>query len=113
MNQNTWISWITTGVGLFGAVAADRGLIDSSTVTSVAGAAAVLVPLAWGLFIHRDSKVVQTASVVPGIETIRVSPGADPALQALADDKSVPTVQPAVQPSPAPSALSAAKQRGF
>jgi hypothetical protein len=98
MNQNTWISWITTGIGLIGAVAADRGLIDSSTVTSAAGAAAVLVPLAWGLFIHRDSKVVQTAAAVPGVAPIQVLPTAAPAIQALADDPSVKEVIPAVAP---------------
>jgi hypothetical protein len=95
MNSNTWISWITTGIGLFGAVAADRGLIDSSTVTTIAGAAATLIPLAWGLFIHRDAKVVQTASQVQGLaEPIKIAPDAPAALQQLAHDDSVPNVKP-------------------
>jgi hypothetical protein len=111
-NANTWFSWITTGIGLFGAVAADRGLIDSSTVTSIAGAAATLVPLAWGLFIHRDSKVVQTASVVQGVaEPIKIASDAPAALLALAKDNNVPTVKPETSE---PFVTSTVKQnRGF
>jgi hypothetical protein len=95
MNQNTVISWITTGIGLVGAFAVDHGLIDSSTATTLAGVAATLVPLAWGLFIHRDSKVVETASQVAGVKPIQVLPTADPALQAMAADRNIPTVVPA------------------
>jgi hypothetical protein len=100
MNQNTWISWVTTGIGLLGSAAATKGVIDQSTATSIAGAAATLVPLLWGLFIHRDSKVVQTASLVQGVaEPIRIAPDAPAALQDLAKDASVPTVQPEVTPA--------------
>ena len=98
MNQNTWISWITTGIGLIGSAAATKGMIDQSTATSIAGAAATLVPLAWGLFIHRDSKVVETASQVAGVAPIQVLPTADSALQAMAADRSIPTVVPAGPP---------------
>ncbi len=113
MNQNTWISWITTGIGLVGAFAADRGLIDSSTATTVAGAAATLVPLAWGLFIHRDSKVVATASVVPGVETIKVDTrAAAPAVAALANDTSIATVQPIVTSS-SPNPYQTSQKGGF
>lgn len=97
MNQNTWISWITTGIGLAGSAAATKGLIDQSTATSIAGMAVTLVPLVWGLFIHRDSKVVLTASQVQGVEPIKIDPNAAPALQELAHDNSVPTVQPAAR----------------
>ena len=101
MNQNTWISWVTTGIGLAGSAAATKGLIDQSTATSIAGAAATLVPLLWGLFIHRDSKVVETASQVAGVAPIQVLPTAAPAIQAMAADTSIPTVVPAApQPSP-------------
>lgn len=96
MNQNTWISWLTTGIGLAGSAAATKGLIDQSTATSIAGAAATLVPLLWGLFIHRDSKVVQTASEISGVQPIKISPSAPAALQQLAADPAVPTVQPAM-----------------
>jgi hypothetical protein len=96
MNQNTWISWITTGVGLVGMAVAEHGYISASTATSIAGAAATLVPLVWGAFIHRDSKVVQTASLVQGVEPIKIAPSAAPELQALANDRSIPTVQPEV-----------------
>ncbi len=96
MNQNTWISWITTGIGLIGSAAVTKGLIDQNTASSIAGAAAALIPLLWGLFIHRDSKVVQTASLVLGVEPIKVDREmAAPAVQALANDVSVPTVLPA------------------
>jgi hypothetical protein len=106
MNQNTWISWITTGIGLAGSAAATKGLIDQSTATSIAGAAVTMVPLLWGFFIHRDSKVVETASLVQGVEPIKVDPGASAALQALANDRGVPTVQPASPPTFVPSNLS-------
>jgi hypothetical protein len=95
MNQNTIISWITTGIGLAGSAAATKGLIDQSTATSIAGAAATLVPLLWGLFIHRDSKVVETASQVPGVAPIQVMLTASPAIKAMAADSSIPTVVPA------------------
>ena len=96
-NVNTWLSWITTGIGLAGSAAATKGVIDQSTAASIAGAAATLVPLLWGLFIHRDSKVVQTASQVPGVaEPIRIAPDAPPALRALARDASAPNVKPEV-----------------
>jgi hypothetical protein len=101
MNQNTWISWVTTGIGLAGSAAATKGLIDQSTATSIAGAAATLVPLLWGLFIHRDSKVVETASQVAGVQPIKITTDAAPALQAMAKDDSIKTViEAAPQPSP-------------
>lgn len=99
MNQNTVISWVTTGIGIGAGAALDRGLIDANTATTIAGAAATLIPLLWGLFIHRDSKVVQTASQVQGVEPIKIDPIASPALQQLARDSSVPTVQPASPPT--------------
>ena len=108
MNQNTIISWVTTGIGLAGSAAATKGLIDQSTATSIAGAAATLVPLLWGLFIHRDSKVVQTASVVQGVEPIRINRFADPAVQAVADDPNIKTVQSA---APAPLVSSTITQK--
>jgi len=92
MNQNTWISWVTTGIGLAGSAAATKGLIDQSTATSIAGAAATLAPLLWGLFIHRDSKVVETASEIKGVSPIQIQPTAAPALQAMAKDDSIKTV---------------------
>ena len=95
MNQNTWISWVTTGIGLLSSAAATKGVIDQNTAVSIAGAAGTLVPLLWGLFIHRDSKVVQTASLVQGVERIKVDQEiAAPAVVALANDGNVPTVQP-------------------
>ena len=109
MNQNTWISWITTGIGLLGSAAATKGVIDQSTATAIVGAATTLVPLAWGLFIHRDSKVVQTASAVQGIaEPIRIAADAPQALQALAQDDSVPNVK---SESPQPLVSSTVTQR--
>jgi len=92
MNQNTWISWITTGVGLIGSAAATNGLINSSTATTIAGAAATLVPLLWGFFIHADSKVVQTAGVIPGVKPIEITSSAAPDLQRLAADPAIPSV---------------------
>ncbi len=106
MNQNTVISWVTTGIGIGAGAALDRGLIDANTATTIAGAAATLIPLLWGVFIHRDSKVVQTASQVQGIaEPIRIAPEAPAALQALAADRSIPMVQPET-PAPNPYATS-------
>lgn len=109
MNQNTWISWITTGIGLAGAAAATNGWISSSTATTVAGAAATLVPLIWGLVVHSDSAVVKAAATLTGGVPIAVGPGAPPAVQALAADASVKEVVPAA-PTPSPYAP-AAKQR--
>lgn len=104
-NANTWISWITTGIGLAGSAAATKGIIDQSTATAITGMAATLVPLIWGLFIHRDSKVVETASQVQGVQPIKIAPDAPAALQQLAADPNIPSVQPAiptyVPPSPA------------
>jgi hypothetical protein len=107
-NTNTWLSWITTGIGLLSSAAATKGVIDQNTAVSIAGAAGTLVPLLWGLFIHRDSKVVQTASEVKGIaEPLRIAADAPPALQALAKDDSVPNVKPeALIPNPYPSGTS-------
>ncbi len=103
MNQNTWISWITTGVGLAGSAAATNGLINSSTAATIAGAAATLVPLLWGLFIHADSKVVQTAGVIPGVKPIEITSSAAPDLQKLAADPTVPSVVVAAPTYIAPS----------
>lgn len=104
MNQNTVISWITTGIGLAGSAAVEHGVVNASTATSIVGAAATLVPLLWGMFIHRDSKVVQTASQVQGVEPIKIDHDAAPALRELAHDSTVPTVQPATPPAFTPSA---------
>jgi hypothetical protein len=92
MNQNTWISWITTGIGLAGSTVATNGLINSSTATTIAGAAATLVPLLWGFFIHSDSKVVQTAGAIPGVRAVQITSSAAPDLQRLAADPTVPSV---------------------
>ena len=92
MNQNTWISWITTGVGLIGSAAATNGLINSSTATTIAGAAATLVPLLWGLFIHSDSKVVQTAGAIPGVKPVEIMSSAAPDLQRIAADPTISSV---------------------
>jgi hypothetical protein len=97
MNQSTWVSWITTGIGLFGAVAVDRGLVDSSTVAGIAGVAGTLVPLVWGLYIHSNSKVVQTASEIKGSDgqpavKVLIAPTASQPLLDLATDTSVPEV---------------------
>ncbi len=105
MNQNTVISWVTTGFGIGAGAALDRGLIDANTATTIAGAAATLVPLLWGLFIHRDSKVVQTASALaegqnPQIKPIETLPAASPAIAALAQDSNVPGVVPAPASQP-------------
>jgi hypothetical protein len=100
MNQNTVISWVTTGIGIGAGAALDRGLIDANTATTIAGAAATLIPLLWGLFIHRDAKVVQTASQVQGLaEPIKIARDAPVALQQLAHDDSVPNVKPEITPS--------------
>jgi hypothetical protein len=99
MNQNTWISWITTGIGLLSSAAATKGVIDQNTAVSIAGAAGTLVPLLWGLFIHRDTKVVQTAASITGAP-VPIGPTAEPALQKLAMDPTVPNV---VVAAPAPN----------
>jgi hypothetical protein len=97
MNQNTVISWVTTGIGIGAGAALDRGFIDANTATTIGGAAATLIPLIWGLFIHRDSKVVQTASQVQGLaEPIKIASDAPAPLLALAKDASVPNVKPEV-----------------
>jgi hypothetical protein len=93
MNQNTWISWITTGIGLAGSAAVTKGLVDSSTATSIVGAAGVLVPLIWGFFVHSNASVVQAAAAVPGVKAIDITPTAPPDLQKLAMDPTVPKVQ--------------------
>jgi hypothetical protein len=99
MNQNTWISWITSGVGLFAGAAIDRGLVDSQTATAIVGAAGALVPLAWGLFIHSNSSVAKTASQITGVQ-VAVGPKADASMQQLAADPAVADVVPVAQALP-------------
>ena len=108
MNQNTWISWVTTGIGLLSSAAATKGAIDQNTAVSIAGAAGTLVPLLWGLFIHRDSKVVQTAGSIQGVKPVEIGPSAAPELQKLAMDPTVPTV---VVAPPPPFVSSTVSQR--
>ena len=96
-NTNTWISWITTGIGLAGSAAATKGLIDQSTATSITGFAVTLVPLLWGLFIHRDTKVVQTAAAITGAP-VPIGPTAEASLQKMAMDPTVPNVVVAAPP---------------
>ena len=104
MNSNTWISFLTTTIGAAAAASATDGFISGSTAQTIASAAVVAVPYLWGLFIHRDSKVVQTASLVQGVaknpdgSTIKIADNAPPALLALAKDNTIPTVQPAAAP---------------
>jgi hypothetical protein len=95
MNQNTWISWITTGIGLIGAAAATNGWITSQTATTIAGAAATVVPLVWGWFIHSDVKVAETAGAIPGVKPVQVTAAASPELQRAAADSNIKTVVPA------------------
>jgi hypothetical protein len=81
-------------------------LISASTSTAIAGLAATLVPLAWGLFIHSDSRVVQTASEVKGSDglpavKIMVAPTAPQPLLDLATDTSVPEIVHAASVAPA------------
>ena len=111
MNPNTWISFLTSVIGMAGAAAGTDGLISGKMSQTIASAATMLVPIVWGKFVHSDSKVVQTASVVHGVaEPIRISADAPAALQALAKDNSVPGVQP-VSPYTAPTYPSATQRR--
>lgn len=103
MNPNTWISWITTGIGLAVPMAVTQGWISPSTSASLISAAGVLVPIIWGGFIHSDSKVVQTAGAIPGVKPVEIGPSAAPELQKLAMDPTVPTV---VAAPPPPSTIS-------
>ncbi len=100
MNSNTWISWITTGIGLAGSAAVTKGLVDQSTATAIAGAAATLVPLIWGFFVHSNTAVVQAAAAVPGVNAVEIGPTAPPELQKIAIDTNIPKVKLAVPPPP-------------
>jgi hypothetical protein len=110
MNPNTWISFLTTTIGAAATASATDGLITGNAAQTIISVAGIAVPYLWGLFIHRDSKVVQTASVITGVEPIRISPEASPQLLALAADRSIPTVQP-VGPPFAPSTGASQQQR--
>jgi hypothetical protein len=95
MNPNTWISFLTTTIGAAAAAAATDGMITGNAAQTIVSMAGVAVPYLWGLFIHRDSKVVETASQVPGVAPIQVMLTASPAIKAMAADSSIPTVVPA------------------
>jgi hypothetical protein len=108
VNPNTWISFVTSTIGAAASAAATDGIINGNTAQTIVSAAGIAVPFVWGLFIHRDSKVVQTASQVPGVAPIQVTPAASPAIQAMAADSSIPTVVPA---SSAPLSPTASQRR--
>ena len=111
MNPNTWISFLTTTIGAAAAAAATDGYITGNAAQTIGSAAVVAVPYLWGLFIHRDSKVVETASHVAGVKPVEILPTAPAALQAMAADTSIPTVIPAAPASPL--AGMGTQRRGF
>jgi len=92
MNPNTWISFITTTIGAAATAAATDGIITGSTAQTVISAAGIAVPFIWGWFIHRDSKVVQTAGEIPGVKPVEIMSSAAPDLQRLAADPTIPSV---------------------
>lgn len=115
LNPGTWQS-IIRSVGLvIGGILVYAGLISQTSVAdivqkavdaapAVTQAISFLLPLGlsiWGAMTHTDKSVVHTASLVPGVETIKVDRAvADPPVAALANDANVPTVQPAEPPHP-------------
>ena len=110
MNQNTWISFLTTTIGAAAAAAATDGMITGNAAQTIVSVAGVAVPYLWGLFIHRDSKVVETASQVAGVQPIKITTDASPALQMMAKDDSIKTVIEAA-PQPSPYATTASQRR--
>lgn len=92
MNPNIWLSFLTTTIGAASAAAAAQGWITGNTSQTIVSAAGIAVPFLWGLFIHRDSKVVQTAGAIQGVKSVEIGPYAAPELQKLAMDPTVPNV---------------------
>jgi hypothetical protein len=109
MNPNTWISFLTTTIGAAATASATDGLITGNAAQTIISVAGIAVPYLWGLFIHRDSKVVQTASQVAGVQPIKITTDASPALQSMAKDDSIKTVIEAA-PQPSPYATSIQRQ---
>ena len=81
-----------------------KGWITQDMYTQVGSALALIVASGgWSASANTDASIVKTASVVQGVEPIKISAYAAPALKALAADESVPTVKPADPPVYNPS----------
>lgn len=113
LNAKTWQSAITSVGLVVGGALSWAGIVSESSATEIVQQAVNAAPglvasisalstlglTIYKAFQHTDSKVVQTASQVQGVEPIKIDPIASPALQQLARDSSVPTVQPASPPT--------------
>lgn len=109
-------SYIRTGLKFAGGALVTHGVSVSpdlwsavagdSAVQVYTGIAMAIIPALFDRIIHSDAGKLKSASTLasgpdPAIAPIRVLPGAPIPIQALADDKNVPGVEPTVVPSTA------------
>ncbi len=92
MNQDQFLSWLRTTVGIVGGLAVQYGVTNDSTATAITGAVVAIAPFIWGFFVHTDAAKLQAAGAVPGVRPIEVMSSAAPDLQRLAVDPTVPSV---------------------
>jgi methyl coenzyme M reductase subunit C len=122
LNAKTWQSVISS-VGLVaGGALTYAGVVSESSWTEIVQQAVNAAPgvvasisalISIGLaahkaFQHTDAQVVQAASVVPGVQPIKITTDAAPALQAMAKDDSIKTV---IEAAPQPSPYATSRQR--
>lgn len=101
MNQDQFLSWLRTTLGGVGYLATAYGVTSSSTVATVIGIVMAGAPYVWGIFAHDDAAKVLAAAAVEGLEPIKVTSAAPASVQALANDRSVPSVVPVSPYDPA------------
>ena len=104
MNQDQFLSWLRTTLGIAGGLAVQYGVTNASTATAVTGAVVAVAPFIWGFFVHTDAAKLQTAGAVAGVKPIEVTSAAAPDLQRLAADPTVPSVVVAAPTYVPPSA---------
>jgi hypothetical protein len=91
-NQDQLLSalrWVLTALGSF---LTTNGTVSASTWQQVSGIILTLAPLVWSLFVHTQVQTALAAAAIPGVEPLRINRTAEPALQKLARDSSVPDI---------------------
>jgi len=94
-NQDQLMSILRWALTTLGSFLVTNGTVSSSAWQQITGIVMTLAPFVWGLVVHTQASTVMSAAAIPGVEPIRINSAAEPSLQKVAADRSVPSVVPA------------------
>jgi hypothetical protein len=68
------LSLIRSALLIAGGVATSKGVIDSSTMTTIVGGIMSVVPTIWSLFTHSKTSIIAAAAALPEVTKVVTTP---------------------------------------